>query len=262
MDIFDQHAPIANVEGDAGYGSSGEMKKTQYVLQLLGTPWDPETLKCIVVAAEQGMELQAGYLDTLKNEQNSQEYLKISEFGIVPSLRESDYCVTGSSGILAFINARGLGYSLIPKNVNQAAVQDYWIDIAITEASPRVELIVQEQLVATMSDPEYIPDEAAASKAKEELVPVLDALENQLQSNSYIIGNYSLADVHWTPIIHLLMLTDAKELVRDGSQIARWHNSLKTRKSNCGQDIVSFSLLPTKEDIQNKKLLSVEINDY
>lgn len=261
MDLFDQHAPIASIEGE-GYGSSGEMKKTQYVLQLLGTPWDPETLKCIVAAAEQGMELQAGYLDTLENEQNSQEYRSISEFGIIPSLKESDYCVTGSSGILAFINARGLGYSLIPKNVNQAATQDFWVDIAITEASPKVELIVQEQLVATLSDAKHIPDAAVISKAKEELVPILDALENQLGNNSYIIGKYSLADVHWTPIIHLLMLTEVKDLVKDDSQIARWYNSLKTRKSNCGQDIVAFALLPTKDDIQNKKLPFVEINDY
>lgn len=261
MDLFDQYAPMGDIEGE-GYGSSGEMKKTQYMLQLLGTPWDPETLKCIIAAAEQGMEMQCGFLNTLEAEQDAQEYRDISEFGITPSLKEADYLLTGSSGILAFINARGLGYSLIPKNVNQAAEQDYWVDIAITEASPKVEAIVHEQLVGQMADSSYNADEAIVSAAKEELVPVLDALEKQIGGSPYIIGKYSLADVHWTPVIHLLMLTDGAELIRQRSQIQRWYNSLATRKSNCGQDIVSFSLLPNADDIRNKKLSYVEINDF
>lgn len=263
MDIFDQHAPIESLTGEAGYGSSGEMKKTQYVLQLLGTPWDPETLKCIIAAAEQGMELQSGYLDTLNAEQDSSAYREISAFGVTPSLKEADYHVTGSNGILAFINARGLGYSLIPKNVNLSSEQDYWIDIAVTEASPKVESIVQQQILGTLGDSAYQSDEAAIAEAKETLVPVLDLLDKQLEKqDGYIVSKYSMADVHWTPIIHLLSLTDASDLIQQRPNIQRWYDSLKTKKSNCGQGIVSFSLLPSKEDIQNKKLPVVEIDDF
>lgn len=259
MDLFDKRAPM-NLDGS--YGSTGEMKKTQYMLQLLGTPWDPDTLKCIIAAAEQGMEMRTGYLDVLKGEQDSKEYRDIFEFGTYPGLKEADYNLAGANGILAFINARGLGYSLVPKNVNDAAIQDFWIDVAITEATPNMKVLVEEQIVKPMDNHAYQASLEACNDAKNNLSGILDELNKQLTGNQFIIGKYSLADVHWTAVIHLLMLTDASSLVQQRTQIARWYDSLATRKSNCGQNIVSFSLLPRKENIERKELASVTIEDF
>ncbi|NQZ54272.1 MAG: hypothetical protein HRT93_08480 [Piscirickettsiaceae bacterium] len=258
MDIFDKHAPI----GEEVYGSSGDMKKTQYMLQLLGTPWDANTLKCIIAAAEQGMELHSGYLDVLNNEQDTESYRSIFEFGTYPGMKELDYNLAGASGILAFINARGLGYSLTPKNVNEAATQDYWVDLAITEATPSVNTLVQEKIVKPMVDASYSQDTKAVDEAKSNLGPILDLLDKQMIGNQYIIGKYTFADVHWTALIHLLVLSDCSDLVQSHSQINRWYSALATRKSNCGQSIVSFSLLPNIEDIKQKKLSSVKIDDF
>lgn len=259
MDLFEQKAPIAI---DGNYGSSGEMKKTQYMLQLLGTPWDPDTLKCIITAAEQGMEMTTGYLDTLEAEQDSVAYRDIFEFGTYPGMKEADYNIAGANAIMAFINARGLGYSLLPKNVMEAATQEFWVDAAISEATPNVNVLVQEQLVKPQTDPTYTSDAEACEQAKANLNGVLDALDKQLTGNTYIVNKYSFADIHWTAVIHLLMLTDAAALVKKRPQIVRWYDSLSTRKSNCGQDIVSFSLLPRLENIQRKELSSVIIDDF
>ncbi|WP_273150567.1 glutathione binding-like protein [Methylophaga thiooxydans] len=259
MDIFDQKAPM---DLDGNYGSTGEMKKAQYMLQLLGTPWDADTLKCIITAAEQGMEMRTGYLDTLNAEQNSPEYQDIFEFGTYPGLKEADYNVAGANAIMAFINARGLGYSLVPKNVTEAATQDFWVDIAVTEATPNVDTLVQEQLLKPMTDSGYTANTEACEKAKANLNRVLELLEKQLTGNAYIVNKYSFADVHWTAVIHLLMQTEEASLVRQRPQISRWYDALATRKSNCGQDIVSFSLLPNKDDIKQQELSSVVIDDY
>lgn len=258
MDIFDQHAPM----GKEDYGMSGDMKKTQYMLQLLGTPWDTNTLKCIIAAAEQGMEVHSGYLDILNDEQNAESYRSIFEFGTYPGLKEADYNIAGSAAILAFINARGLGFSLVPKNVTEAAIQDFWIDVAVTEATPLMNNIVQEQIVKPMMDLNYAQDTTVIDKARAGLESILNTLDKQLTDNQYIIGKYSFADVHWTALIHLLLLTDSGDLVQQRAQISRWYNSLATRKSNCGQSIISFSLLPSLEDIKSKKLSSVIINDF
>jgi len=258
MDIFDKQAPMGKEE----YGSSGDMKKTQYMLQLLGTPWDANTLKCIIAAAEQGMEVHSGYLDVLNNEQDTESYRSIFEFGTYPGLKEADYNVAGATGILAFINARGLGFSLAPKNVTEAATQDFWVDVAVTEATPYINTLVQEQVIKPMVNSSYSQDKNAIDKARSNLEPILNMLDKQLTGNPYIIGKYTFSDVHWTALIHLLLLTDSRDLVEHRTQINRWYNSLAVRKSNCGQDIVSFSLLPTIEDIKNKKLSSVIINDF
>lgn len=55
---------------------------------------------------------------------------------------------------------------------------------------------------------------------------------------------------------------DNSDLVEKRSQIIRWYSSLALRKSNCDQNIVSFSLLPNIEDIKSKKLSSVIIKDF
>jgi glutathione S-transferase len=258
MDIFDKQAPMAKEE----HGSSGDMKKAQFMLQLLGTPWDANTLKCIIAAAEQGMEMQSGYLDVLNDEQDTESYRSIFEFGTYPGLKEADYNVAGATGILAFINARGLGFSLAPKNVTEAATQDFWIDVAVTEATPNINTIVQEQIVKKMIDSNYSQDLNAIDRARSNLESILNTLEKQLTGNPYIIGKYTFADIHWTALIHLLLLTDSSDLIEQRPQIKRWYNSLAVRKSNCGQNLVSFSLLPDIEDIKNKKLSSVIINDF
>lgn len=259
MDLFEQKAPI-NLDGS--YGSTGEMKKTQYMLQLLGTPWDADTLKCIITAAEQGMEMRTGYLDTLKEEQDSEAYRDIFEFGTYPSLKEADYNTAGANAIMAFINARGLGYSLVPKNVTEAATQDFWVDFAITEATPNMNILVHEQIVMPLKEPGYSANSDACTQAKGKLASILDSLEKQLTGNDYIVNKYSFADVHWTAIIHLLMMTDAAALIKERASINRWYEALSSRKSNCGQNIVSFSLLPSLVNIQRKELSSVVINDF
>jgi len=258
MDIFDKRAPMGKEE----HGSSGDMKKAQFMLQLLGTPWDANTLKCVIAAAEQGMEMQSGYLDVLNNEQDTESYRSVFEFGTYPGLKEADYNVAGSAGILAFINARGLGFSLAPKNVIEAATQDFWVDVAVTEATPHVNTIVQEQIIKPMIDSSYSKDTNAIDEARAKLKSILDLLDKQLTGNEYIIGKYTFADIHWTALIHLLFLADSNDLIEQRSQIHRWYSSLAVRKSNCGQNIVSFSLLPSIEDIKNKKLTSVIINDF
>ena len=97
------------------------------------------------------MEMKCVLLNTLEAEQNNQEYREISEFGITPNPKEADYLLTGSSGILVFINAGVLGFSHILKNMNQVTEKDYWVGIAIIEVSPKVEAIVHEQPVVQLS---------------------------------------------------------------------------------------------------------------
>ncbi len=256
MDLFDQRAAIDESEGQ--YGLSGEMKKTQYVLQLLGAPWCPDTLKCILVAAEQGMEMTCGLLDVSENEHTSSDYLAISEFGVAPALKESDYTTAGVRAITEFINARGLGNTLIPMNAKQASDQDCWIEIARTQAEPAINTLVAECVCSDNGDM------AKVDEAKATLGPILDQLNDALSGNDYIVGkNFSLADIHWEADIHLLGLTAGSDLIDSRSNIKNWMTKLSNKKSACGQDVKAASFLPSAADIKAKKLPPiVKIEDF
>jgi len=247
MDLFDQRAALDESEGQ--YGLSGEMKKTQYILQLLGAPWCADTLACILVAAEQGMEMTCGLVDSSKNEQNSSDYLAVSEFGVMPALKESDYTVAGVRAITEFINARGLGNTLIPMNAVQASDQDCWIEIARTQAAPAIDTLVAECVCSNSSDAGKIAD------AKNTLTPILDMLNDALGKNEFIVSkNFTLADVHWTAALHLLSLTAGADLIDQRNNIKTWISKIKSKKSACGQDVVATTFLPTADDIKAKKL--------
>ena len=247
-DIFDQRAVA---DENVGYGLSGDMKKTQFVLQLLGMADCADTLKCILAAAEQGMEMNCGSLED--SDLTSPEFTAHSPLGIAPALKEYDYFTATAKAIIEFINARGLGYSLIPKNDVIAAEAEVWVDKSREQAEPAIQTLVGE---IRGQDGDY-----AAAKAQ--LEPVLDELNAQLANGDYILGkNYSMADLHWTAAIHLLELTSGADMISSRSNIKSWLDRIRTKKSNCGQSVVAASLMPTVDDVKANKLKNVVIEDF
>jgi glutathione S-transferase len=255
MDLFEQRAAG---DADAGeYGLSGEMKKTQYVLQLLGAAYCADTLKCILVAAEQGMEMNTGTIDVAGGENQSADFIAISEFGMLPALKENDFFSYGVKSITEYVNARGLGFSLIPKNVTLAAEQDDCCAIARNQAGPHISAIVNETLVKASNDA------ATIDAAKAALGPLLDDLEQRLTKNKFVAGkNFSLADIYWMAQLHLLSLTPANDLIEQRAKVKAWMGTLRAKKSNCGQALIATSLLPTVADVQSNTIKDVVITDF
>lgn len=246
-----------------GYGSSGDMKKTQYVMQLLGHPADADTLKCLLVAGEKGIELESGILDIASKQQDSDDYREISPFGIMPAVREANYICAGEVGITCFIEGRGLGNRLQPRNVKKLAEQMYWIDIARSHVAPYVEILIQQQVVGPMSDDSaFEADGAAIQEARNGLDAPLDAIDSQLAGNEFVIGAYSYADIHWTAYIHLLITIGEGELVEPRPNLKMWFERIKGHKSFSGQDIVPYELMPTLDEIKAKKLKDVVCGEF
>lgn len=246
MDLFDK-----KTQADEQYGSTGDMKKTQFVLQLLGAPYCAETLKCILTAAEQGMEMNCGSLE--QADMDSKELAEVSPFGMLPALKENDYFTAGTRAITEFANARGLGFSLVPKNVNQAAETETWMDKATQDAGPHIDAFVGE-LTGNAGD---------VAAARTALGPMLDELNEKIGSNKFMIGTkYTFADLYWTAHLHLLSLTSGADMISARSNIVKWMDGIKSKKSNCGQSLVAATLLPSADDIKENKLNSVVISDF
>lgn len=247
---------------DASYGLGGDMKKTQYVLQLLGFPGDADTLKCFIMAVEMGMETDAAVLDILTGQNESSEYLEISPFGLIPALKEAEYYLAGVYGIMSYIEARGLGRRLSPKNATLLAEQNYWSDIACSEVGPHIKTLVQERILAQMDDDTNTMKFDAIEAARNALRAPLEALEEQLNNKDFIIGNYSFADIHWSAYIHLLQEAGEANLISDKPNIKDWFSRIRTHKSFSGQDVIAYDLLPKLADIKNKQLNSIVIDDF
>jgi glutathione S-transferase len=262
-DIFNAMAEKSGHTDSSKYGMSGEMKKTQYVLELIGKPTDADTLKCIITAAEQGMEMNCYSMVTDVVDNMDASINEISPFSITPCLKEADFLTCGGDAIASFIDARGLGYALTPRNAALAAMQDYWVDIAETNVAPHVNLIVEEAIIKKMKDPSYSPDMQVINTNTDGLKMFFDALDQQLASNKYIVcDKYTWADLHWTAYAHLCVVAGCESIINSRKNVKDWLDRIKTRKSQCGQDLVAYDVLPNVEETLQGKLKDVVIDNY
>jgi len=261
-DLFAFGSAAASLDAEDRYGTTGDMKKTQYVMQLLGFPGNAETLKCLLTAGEKGIEIESGILDITQGQQATEEYLKISPFGLVPALKEANYTVAGDAGIVCFIEGRGLGNRLAPRNAALLAEQMYWIDIACNNVAPYVETLMHEQVLGKITDPTYKTDIAALEEARSALIAPLEAIDAQLAGKNFIVGQYSYADIHWTAYIHLLLLAGEYAQVDQRRHLKSWLERIKTHKSFSGQDLVAYDLLPSLDDIKQKRLNDVVCGEF
>lgn len=244
------------------YGTTGDMKKTQYVMQLLGHPGDADTLKCLLTAGEKGIELESGILDIIHNQQDTEDYRELSPYGIMPALKEAQYVCAGEEGITVFIEGRGLGNRLPPRNAKTLAEQMYWIDIARSNVAPHVEVLMQQQVIGPMSDSSFQADSAAIDAAREALNAPLDAFNTQVAGNEFAVGIFSYADIHWTAYIHLLNTIGEAALLDPYRNVKAWLERIKKHKSFSGQEIVPYELMPTLEDIKTNRLSDVVCGEY
>ncbi len=106
------------------------------------------------------------------------------------------------------------------------------------------------------------PDAEVLTSARTGLASMLDALDAQLAGKSYIVGDYSYADVHWTAYIHLLCVAGEDALVRERPNLHAWFERIRSRKSFSGQDLIAYELMPSLDDIRAKRLSDIVITDY
>ncbi len=261
-DLFAFGSAVVPLDTDERYGTTGDMKKTQYVMQMLGFPGHADTLKCLLTAAEKGIEVESAVLDITQGQQDSEDYRKISPFGVVPALKEAHYIVAGESGISVFVEGRGLGNRLAPRNAAVLAEQMYWMDIGRSDVAPHVETLMQEQVLGPMSDASYQVDEAAMEAARSALTAPLDAIDAQLNGKKFVVGDYSYADIHWTAYVHLLTLAGEDALIDQRPHLKAWLERIKTHKSFSGQDVIAYDMLPTLDDVKTKKLNDVVCGEF
>ena len=261
-DLFTFGNAVQPLGAEGRYGTAGDLKKTQYVMQLLGFPGDPDTLKCLITAAEKGIEIECSVLDISRGAEQSNDYLSISPNGVVPALKEAHYQVAGDLAIISFIEGRGLGNRLPPRNAKVLAEQDYWVDIARTVVGPQVQPILHERVLKGMADETALPDPLAVDAARASLAPALDAIDAKLATGHFIVGDYSFADIHWTAYLHLLVVVGDGDLVDDRGNLRDWYARIKQHKSFSGQNLVAFDLLPSLEDIRACRMKDVVITDF
>jgi len=213
---------------------------------LWGVAGCPNTSKILLTAAEKGVDIDGRSVD-VNSEVEMNELKKVSPFGSVPVLKDVDFYIYGTEAIMSYLDDKGFGNSLVPRNGVIRAVHYQWSHIATASFAPAVEKLT-----------------GGDDSAMETVQAGLSALEAQLNSKSkrgdYIVGEFSLADIHWAPSIHALCLHGKESLIDSMPGVKAWWGHMKVRKSMSKENYVAYTVLPSLDEIRSNKLRSISIN--
>ncbi len=217
-------------------------KKQPVRMKMRGFPGDVNTAKCLLMAAEKNVQLDVEVLDVKSGAADDEAYRALSPLGKFPFLEEGDYAVTSVNAVLAFLDVRGAGNSLLnPKKAQLFGQQNYWCQVARTQCEPALKVLIDANIYGEKGGD---TDAACAT-----INIALDELDKFIDNKEYIVGEYSFADVHWTAVAHMLVLVGAEDAITSRSNMSAWFDRVKARASYAG--------LPSLDDVKNKQLRSV-----
>ena len=211
-------------------GIFSKKRKTDVPILIHGMTESPDTMKCLLTAAEKGFKV------TFDAESHTEDESPILNGS--PTLESADFSVKGAAAILSYLDIKGKG-GLVPRKATLMGQQNYWIDVANTNVAP-VLLRLQNGAIEE-------------SSARAILGDVFNELNEQLKGKEYIIGDYSFADVYWTVYVHQCMQygTYAKsypillDLIEGREEIRQWYERVKSRTSSIDNETTYQLMQPS-----------------
>ena len=159
---------------------------------LYGAPVSPFVRKVLAFAAEKKVPLELVPIGL--GDQNP-DFLSASPFRKMPAFRDGDFCISDSTAIVTYIEAKHPEPALLPADPEGRA-RAIWFDefadtILVAAAGP----IFFNRVVS----PKFMGkpgDDAAAAKGEADMTPICDYLEGVIPPSGFLIGDaLTLADI-------------------------------------------------------------------
>ncbi len=216
-------------------------------MKLYGNPKCINSAKCLFTAAEKGIDIESHFIGP-DGEGDAAAAAAISPYGSFPVLRDVDFVVYGINAIMSYLDDKGFGPSLVPRNAVARTIMYQSIHVASDLAQPDV-----AKLLAGNGDTALVSH-------------WFDALELSLVTKNaslrgdYICGAFSLADIHWAALAQACYLAGAGDIVDSHPAVKAWWGLIKAHPSTSKEKIKAYDVLPTASDIQGNTLRGISIN--
>lgn len=180
--------------------------------------------------AEKGLPFERIDIDVTRGENRSPEFLRLNPRGKVPVLvhltPSGQVVVSESSVINEYLEDAFPAPALMPPGAAERAAVRQLIHLFDTELSPTTGLLIIEKLLkpAAAQRPEFIAERLAATRE------ILSRLLSMAAPGPYLVGDYSLADASFTPVMAVLGACGIA-LETEFPPLARWLAEIKQRPS-------------------------------
>jgi glutathione S-transferase len=159
--------------------------------------------KVRVVLAEKSLSYELVEVDPAKSEQRRPEFLRLNPFGKVPVLIDEDTVVYDSTIINEYLDDEYPDPPVLPRIESSSlrARARLFEDFADNSFTPQV-----GQLMGENAKPEAERDPNRLQRIRQTIERVLDYLNRELQGQHFLAGEFSVADIGFTP--RLLVLNE------------------------------------------------------
>lgn len=158
-----------------------------------GSTLSPFVRKLMAYGVEKGLtlELQPAFPGS-----TDPEFRKISPFGKIPGFRDSDFTISDSSAIIAYLEAKHPEPALIPTEPKARATAIWYDEFADTILVPSMAKLFFNRIVAPRFMGQEGDLEAADRAEREELPPLFAYLESVIPASGFLVEDrLTLADL-------------------------------------------------------------------
>jgi glutathione S-transferase len=177
-----------------------------------------------IVLKEKNLPFDRILMDLPNKEQKQEWYLALNPYGKVPVLVEEGAWVYESALCNEYLEEKYPQPALAPQDAGRKAHMRLWVEWCNSQFVPPVISVLYEQ-----RKPVAERSQEKIAHNKEKLNALLPRLETQLQSKDYLLGEYSMADIAFTPFLALCERVGVDLSLFPHT--ARWAARLKDRAS-------------------------------
>jgi glutathione S-transferase len=195
------------------------------MIKLYDFPQSPYCQKVRLVLAEKDLSYEKIFVDLMKSEQKSPEFLRLNPYGKVPVLVDDGEAVYDSTVINEYLEDEYPHPPLLSPDSGERARARMFEDFADNSFTAQGGL-----LAAELRKPIEQVDNERVQRYRADLVRVLEFLDRQLEGKEYVSGEFSLADLAFVP--RLLMLPGlGVEIPARLKNVVAWSERLKQRSA-------------------------------
>jgi glutathione S-transferase len=166
-------------------------------------PGDVASYKCLYLASYRKIPVEIEWGETSILDDKMSESLNMSNLNRYPCIEDGDFTVCGEHAVMTYLNIKGRTPTIHPRKARILAMQQYWIQVLKTKFTSQVN--------------EGGPGVAA-----------LDALDKALTNQKYIVGEFSLADIHWAAEFKVLEDSGKGSIFSKYKNVTDWLARIKT----------------------------------
>ncbi|MEM7401707.1 MAG: glutathione S-transferase [Pseudomonadota bacterium] len=177
--------------------------KVNESLKLICMPGDAASYKCIFLASYRKIPIEIEWGEPSSLDDKMSESLNMSNLTRYPCIKDGDFTVCGESSVLTYLNVKGRTPSIHPRKARVLAMQQYWIQVLNSRC-----------------------DEKSNYDA------VFSELEKAFENQKYIVGEFSLADIHWAAAFKVLEQSGTVIDVSKYKNLSDWIARMKSEIPN------------------------------